>query len=80
MGPHDENRQVSGERAILPAALFPPALWFEVARKPDTLVCQHEHYVKQSLRNRIALVQSQGPIGSQSPYPLLSLRTWRLRL
>ena len=61
MGPHDENRQVSDERAILPAALFPPALWFDVARKPDTLVCQHEHYVKQSLRNRIALVQSQGP-------------------
>ena len=61
MGPHDEDRQVSGARAILPAALFPPAAWFEVARKPDSLVCQHEHYVKQSLRNRIALVQSQGP-------------------
>ena len=47
--------------AILPAALFPPAVWFDVARKPTTLVCQHEHYVKQSVRNRIALVQSQGP-------------------
>ena len=53
--------KMSGARAILPAALFPPAAWFDVAQKPDTLVCQHEHYVKQSLRNRIALVQSQGP-------------------
>ena len=47
--------------AILPAALFPPAVWFDVARSPETLICRHEHYVKQSLRNRIALVQSQGP-------------------
>ena len=48
--------------ALLPAATFPPFQWFELAQRPASTVCAHEHYVKQSLRNRVFLVSGQGPV------------------
>ena len=48
--------------ALLPAATFPPFRWFELAQRPASTVCVHEHYVKQSLRNRVLLVSAQGPV------------------
>ena len=47
--------------ALLPAATFPPLRWFQLAAVTGSRICIHENYVKQSLRNRIALVSSQGP-------------------
>lgn len=46
--------------ALLPAATFPPLVWFRLAKQEGAQVCIHENYVKQSLRNRIALVDTQG--------------------
>ena len=45
---------------LLPAATFPPFWWFELGRRAGAQVCVHENYVKQSLRNRVALVGAQG--------------------
>lgn len=45
---------------VLPAATFPPLAWFHLAQTPGAVVCQHENFVKQSVRNRILLVESQG--------------------
>ena len=45
---------------LLPAATFPPLIWFHLARREGAHVCGHENYVKQSLRNRVALVNPQG--------------------
>lgn len=47
--------------ALLPACTFPPLAWFRMAQTPGAQVCVHENYVKQSLRNRVALVDAQGP-------------------
>jgi len=51
---------VIGAPALLPAATFPPLAWFQLANREGSTVCVHENYVKQSLRNRIALVDAQG--------------------
>lgn len=53
--------------ALLPAATFPPFRWFELAQRPASMVCAHEHYVKQSLRNRVLLVSGQGPVAITLP-------------
>lgn len=53
--------------ALLPAATFPPFRWFELAQRPASAVCVHEHYVKQSLRNRVFLVSGQGPVAITFP-------------
>lgn len=53
--------------ALLPAATFPPLAWFHLAQHPQARVCVHEHYIKQSVRNRIALVNSQGPASVTLP-------------
>ena len=46
---------------LLPAATFPPLTWFHLAQREGAHVCRHENYVKQSLRNRVSLVNPQGP-------------------
>lgn len=47
---------------ILPCCPFPPLSWYSLAynEKSDSLIDVHENYVKQSLRNRILLANSQG--------------------
>ena len=52
---------------LLPAATFPPLTWFHLAKEERATVCVHEHFVKQSLRNRVALVNTQGPIDVSLP-------------
>lgn len=52
---------------LLPVATFPPLMWFQLAKLPGATVCVHENYVKQSLRNRIALVNTQGPVDFTFP-------------
>ena len=52
---------------LLPAATFPPLAWFHLAAVPGATICVHENYVKQSLRNRIALVNTQGPVDFTLP-------------
>ena len=52
---------------LLPAATFPPLMWFHLAQKERATVCVHENFVKQSLRNRVALVNTQGPIDVSLP-------------
>lgn len=47
---------------LLPAATFPPLAWFHLALRQGSRVCIHENFVKQSLRNRICLVDSCGPM------------------
>ena len=42
-------------------------MWFHVAQENGATVCVHEHFVKQSLRNRVALVNTQGPIDVSLP-------------
>lgn len=56
----DAIGEVSPPRALLPLAVFPPMQWFEAAQVPGSQVCVHEHYIKQSLRNRLALSGPQG--------------------
>ena len=53
--------------ALLPAATFPPFRWFELAQRDAAIVCAHEHYIKQSLRNRVFLVSGQGPVAITLP-------------
>ena len=70
LGPHDDLRSndASGHKACPPlAATFPPFRWFELAQRPASMVCAHEHYVKQSLRNRVLLVSGQGPVSITLP-------------
>jgi len=47
---------------ILPSCPFPPISWYHLAYKEDSnaLIEVHENYVKQSIRNRILLANSQG--------------------
>ncbi len=52
---------------LLPAATFPPLTWFQLAKEDQATVCVHEHFVKQSLRNRVALVNPQGAIDVSLP-------------
>ena len=52
---------------LLPAAIFPPLEWFQLGKQNGAIVCQHENYVKQSLRNRVALVAAQGPVDVSFP-------------
>ena len=52
---------------LLPAATFPPMTWFRLASLPNATVCVSENFVKQSLRNRVALVNTQGPIEVSLP-------------
>jgi hypothetical protein len=52
---------------LLPAATFPPLTWFQLAKIPGATICVHENYVKQSLRNRIALVNTRGAVDFTFP-------------
>ncbi len=47
---------------ILPSCPFPPISWYHLAYQEDSnaLIEVHENYVKQSIRNRILLANSQG--------------------
>ncbi len=47
---------------ILPSCPFPPISWYHLAYKKNSnaLIETHENYVKQSIRNRILLANSQG--------------------
>lgn len=47
---------------ILPCCPFPPLSWYHLAYSncASTLIDVHENYIKQSLRNRILLANSQG--------------------
>ena len=47
---------------ILPSCPFPPISWYHLAYQDDSnaLIEVHENYVKQSIRNRILLANSQG--------------------
>ena len=53
--------------ALLPCAVFPPWAWFQWANHPESRVCVHEHFVKQSLRNRVALAGARGPFDLSLP-------------
>lgn len=55
------------DRPLLPVALFPPLAWFVHAQRHGCEVCIHEHYVKQSIRNRIALTTSNGAVNLSVP-------------
>lgn len=47
---------------ILPCCPFPNTFWLQQYLRADAvLIDVHEHYVKQSLRNRVPLLTSQGP-------------------
>ena len=52
---------------LLPAATFPPLAWFHLALRDGSRVCIHENFVKQSLRNRIHLVDSCGAMHVSLP-------------
>ncbi|HAY56166.1 MAG TPA: hypothetical protein DCX49_01940, partial [Flavobacteriales bacterium] len=67
LGPDDEGGPVSQPTGLLPAATFPPLAWFHRAQRSGVEVCVHEHYVKQSLRNRVALVGPEGPFDLSLP-------------
>ena len=58
---------MSQPTGLLPAATFPPLAWFHRAQRSGVEVCVHEHYVKQSLRNRVALVGPEGPFDLSLP-------------
>jgi hypothetical protein len=47
---------------ILPACPFPPLSWYKLAydSEKDVVIDVHENYIKQSIRNRILLADSQG--------------------
>ena len=47
---------------ILPSCPFPPISWYHLAYQEDSnaLIEVHENYLKQSIRNRILLANSQG--------------------
>ncbi|MDA0728361.1 MAG: WbqC family protein [Bacteroidetes bacterium] len=55
------------QAVVLPVALFPPHAWFVLGQRTGAVVCIHETYVKQSLRNRLALCGGQGPFNLSLP-------------
>jgi len=58
---------VSQPTGLLPTATFPPLAWFHRAQHLGVAVCVNEHYVKQSLRNRVAMVGPEGPFDLSFP-------------
>ena len=58
---------MSQPTGLLPTATFPPLAWFHRAQHSGVEACVHEHYVKQSLRNRVALVGPEGPFDLSLP-------------
>lgn len=55
------------QRVVLPVSVFPPHAWFVLGQREKSVVCIHETYVKQSLRNRMALCGGQGPFNLSLP-------------
>ena len=45
---------------VLPIAYFPPISWFKALLLEDSLIEQHENYMKQTLRNRCQIATANG--------------------
>ena len=57
LGPPDDLGQMTPQAtrpALLPAATFPPFRWFELAQRPEAMVCAHEHYEAEPSEPRVA--------------------------
>ncbi len=57
------GQDVQGNIMILPVAIFPPPLYFAILQAfRESAVDVHEHYIKQSLRSRYAILSANGPL------------------
>ncbi|MBI1286363.1 MAG: hypothetical protein GC178_02185 [Flavobacteriales bacterium] len=54
-------------KALLPIGYFPPISYFAYLLRDDVTIEKHEHFVKQSLRSRCAIMGANGPLNLLVP-------------
>jgi hypothetical protein len=53
--------------AILPSAYFPSICYFQLLLKGNAIIDRHEHFVKQSMRNRTQIYSANGILDLSIP-------------
>lgn len=56
-----ENRKLTIENPVLSSCYFPPIPWFAIAMQSGNILIDiHEHYIKQTWRNRCCIATANG--------------------
>ncbi len=65
---HHSKKEISMSRVLLPTAYLPPINYFSLLLKSETvLIEQHEHFIKQTYRNRCDILSSNGTLSLSIP-------------